>query len=570
MIGNPPYNANQVNENENNKNRTYPAIDRRIRDTYIKNSSARKTKRYDMYSRFFRWASDRIEDNGIVAFITNRNFIDGREADGFRKSIVSEFGDIYVIDLGGDWKSSGHAGGGNVFGIGTGVAISFLVRRGDVHASHVNYAFRPESESGEEKLSFLANSRISEIQFDQIVPTDDGNWFAAEAQEFSSFPAMGNSETKSAADKARETAIFKLFSLGVVTNRDEWVYAFDRASIEAKMKHFISTYNNEVRRTKGKFEPEELARDIKWTRAVKRDLERTVTYDFDPNKIRQCLFRPYVKKNLYWDRHLNEMQYQLPAFFDAGRQNLAITISSGKRGAFSCIATDIIPSLDVFLPDACQVFGRYRLAASGEWVDNITDVAHGRFATAYKDENHAITKDAIFAYIYAVLHDPMYRKKFANNLREGFPHIPFYADFWQWTDWGTALLKLHVGYEGVEPWPLKRIDSIDKKSRDAGLAPRSMLRAFPSEGKIQLNGETTLMEVPETAWSYRIGNRSALQWVLDQYSEREPKDPTIREKFSNYRFSDHKERVIDIIKRLVRVGVETQLLIGAMIADGRR
>ncbi|MBK8142841.1 MAG: hypothetical protein IPK57_18965 [Chitinophagaceae bacterium] len=94
----PPYNANQQNENDNNKNRTYAEIDKRIKETFIKNSTAQKTKLYDMYSRFFRWAMDRLNDNGIIAFITNRSFIDSRTFDGFRKTIQTDFDHAYIID----------------------------------------------------------------------------------------------------------------------------------------------------------------------------------------------------------------------------------------------------------------------------------------------------------------------------------------------------------------------------------------------------------------------------------------------------------------------------------------
>ena len=184
---------------------------------------------------------------------------------------------------------------------------------------------------------------------------------------------LGNKETKNVKTHGPEKSIFKLFSLGVVTNRDEWVYGIDRASVAQKVRHFISTYNSEVRRTLGVATAESLTSEIKWTRAVKRDLARNIKYKFDEQNIRPCLFRPFVSKHLYWDRHLNEMQYQLPAFFDASKKNRAILISSGKRGAFTCLATSIVPSLDIFLPNACQVFGRYRLTSSGEWVDNITD-----------------------------------------------------------------------------------------------------------------------------------------------------------------------------------------------------
>jgi len=130
IIGNPPYNANQLNENENNKNRDYPYIDKRIKDTFIKHSTAQKTKVYDMYARFLRWAMDRIDRNGIVAFVTNRSFIDSRTFDGFRKTLESEFDYIYIVDTQSDVRKNPKIAGTthNIFGIQTGVAIMFLVK----------------------------------------------------------------------------------------------------------------------------------------------------------------------------------------------------------------------------------------------------------------------------------------------------------------------------------------------------------------------------------------------------------------------------------------------------------
>ena len=131
VIGNPPYNANQANENDNNKNREYPQIDGRIKQTYIAESTAQKTKLYDMYARFFRWASDRLDANGVLAFVTNRSFIESRTFDGFRKTVAAEYSDIYVVDLGGDVRANPKLSGTkhNVFGIQTGVAISFMIKR---------------------------------------------------------------------------------------------------------------------------------------------------------------------------------------------------------------------------------------------------------------------------------------------------------------------------------------------------------------------------------------------------------------------------------------------------------
>ena len=152
-------------------------------------------------------------------------------------------------------------------------------------------------------------------------------------------------------------------------------------------------------------------------------------------------------------------------------------------------------------------------------------------------EGLSITKDAIFAYCYAVLHDPLYREKYALNLKREFPRIPFYPDFGQWVKWGEALLKLHIDYEDAKPFKLGRIDTPNQR-RAEGTHPKPKLKSDPATGTIQIDEDTQLTGIPAAAWDYRLGNRSAIDWVLDQHKEKTPRDPTIRAKFNTYRFAD--------------------------------
>ena len=163
-----------------------------------------------------------------------------------------------------------------------------------------------------------------------------------------------------------------------------------------------------------------------------------------------------------------------------------------------------------------------------------------------------------------MLHDPVYREKYALNLKREFPRIPFYKDFWQWAEWGKELMDLHIGYESVTPAKLKRIDVLDEKARKAGLAPKCLLRADKESGRIMIDSETTLTGIPTEAWDYKLGNRSALEWILDQYKEKKPKDPTIREKFNTYRFADYKEKVIDLLMHVTTVSVRTIAVVESM------
>lgn len=246
--------------------------------------------------------------------------------------------------------------------------------------------------------------------------------------------------------------------------------------------------------------------------------------------------------------------------------------SSGKP--YLSLAIDRIPDLNFVSPASggSQTFAAKRIEADGTVVDNITDWALARFRSNYegrKKPNRPITKNVIFYYVYGVLHDPIYREKYAQNLKREFPRIPYYADFWKWAVWGETLMALHIGYVTVKPWKLERVDVPDEKSRKAGLSPKPSLKADKDNGVIVLDSETQLTGIPAQAWTYRLGNRSALEWILDQYKEKTPKDPTIREKFNTYRFADHKEKVIDLLMRVTRVSAETMTIVEAMKNEER-
>jgi predicted helicase len=575
IIGNPPYNANQLNENENNKNREYPEIDRRIKATYIEASTAQKTKLYDMYARFFRWASDRVDENGIVAFISNRSFIESRTFDGFRKMVADEFSHIYVVDLGGDVRSDPRLSGTkhNVFGIQTGVAISFMIKQAKAKGCRIRYARRPQLETAEEKLAFLASAKLEGLALDDIRPNLRNDWINQIVNDFETLIPAIDKETKAVKIAAQERAIFKLFSLGVSTSRDEWVYGQAESEVRAKTGYLIDVYNADVDRfakTVKAFDADNLNYAIKWTRAVKSDLQQGVKYHRSSGVVVAAAYRPFIGRYLHFNGRLVEVQYQQTKLYGENgcARNIAIAVTdAGSQKEFMCLAVGCVFDYH-FVGAAAAAVGFSRLRINdGRLVDNITDWALEQFGDHYDrhiKSTRPITKDAIFHYVYSVLHDPIYREKYAQNLRREFPRIPFYADFWRWADWGEKLMELHVGYEAIAPWPLKRSDAPDEKSRKAALAPKAMLKANKETGNIQLDSETQLTGVPPEAWTYKLGNRSALEWILDQYKEKTPKDPTIREKFNTYRFVDHKEKVIDLLMRVTRVSVETMQIVEAM------
>lgn len=569
VIGNPPYNANQLNENENNKNREYPDIDQRIKATYIAASTAQKTKLYDMYARFFRWASDRVDENGIVAFITNRSFVDSRTFDGFRDVVAREFNEIWIADLGGDVRANPKLSGTkhNVFGIQTGVAVSFLVKRKKAQGCRIFYARRPEMETAEEKLSFLGGVQIREMAVEEVQPDKGHNWINLTTNDFESLSPLVLRGEKAAGIGASHKALFELYSQGVKTNRDEWVWDFDESQVLARARFFVAAYDAALASLPAVVNEDSLATslgsEIKWTRKLKKLLASRRAIRVQSAAVTRGLFRPFTSKWLYFAWELNEDWYQLSQVYGAGQRNPTIVFTdTSPRAPFSVLACDgpfehhLAASTDSF-----QSVSLHRFDEDGTRVDNVTDWGLEQFRKHYQPGRakvkRPITKDAIFHYVYAVLHDPVYREKYAQNLKREFPRIPFYRDFWFWADSGAELMRLHLGYETVEPFPLKRTEHADPDYDEPGVKPKALLKAEKDKGVIRVDADTSLSGVPASAWNYQLGNRSAIEWVLDQYKEKKPKDPTIRAKFDTYRFADHKDKVLDLLARVTRVSVDT-------------
>ncbi len=566
IIGNPPYNANQQNENDNNKNRAYPRIDDLIKRSFVKLSTAQKTKVYDMYARFFRWSFDRLHDDGIIAFITNRSFIDSRTFDGFRRFVAQEFAEVYVVDLGGDVRANPKLSGTkhNVFGIQTGVAIAFLVkRRGKAgQGCRIHYARRPEFDTAEDKLAWLGNNSASRVVFERISADAKANWVNQSDNDWDELLPVADKRTKASAVRGQDRAIFKLFSLGVSTNRDEWVYDFNRDNLASKMQFFCRAYEDALASDKV------MPPSIKASRNLKRRFEAGRKEAFSSERIERSLYRPFTQRYLYRSGLFIDESGSLAEINSSSDVSPCIGFTVGGRLDFCAFATDGLPSLTVLSLDANQVLPLYRFTSDCERQDNITDWALNKFVAQY-GKAAKITKNDIFAYVYGVLHDPIYRQTYAQNLKRELPRIPLYPDFRQWAVWGKRLMDLHIGYEAVDPWPVTRIYGLDEKARAAGLSPKVILKSDPEAGTITLDSETRLMSIPTEAWDYRLGNRSALDWILDQHKEKTPKDPTIREKFNSYRFADHKEKVINLIARVTRVSVETVEIVEAMKAAKR-
>jgi len=588
IIGNPPYNANQQNENDNNKNREYTIIDEKIKETYIKYSTAQKTKVYDMYSRFYRWAMDRLGNDGIISFVSNRSFIDSRTFDGFRKCIQDEFDFAYIIDLKSDVRANPKIAGTthNVFGIQAGVAILFLVRKKQEgkrkHQCRIQYTAIDDFWLKEKKLLWLATNHLKDISFEQITPDKNNNWINIADNDFEKLIPVCDKKTKASKQSHDSKSIFKLFTNGIVTNRDDWVYDFSEKNLMKKSKFFIDTYNRFLK-SNDKSYPNE----IKWSRDLKKKYEQKKKIVYSDNLIVNGYNRPFVKSYFYAEKILNDVltenHYQM---FGENliKNNMVIAMSELKDYKhFSLLVANRITNKNFIYPVQQSSFclPLYTYDSDGNRHDNITDWGLARFRENYEfkmmneklksdiekekfliqNSKFKITKIDIFHYVYAVLHNPAYRKKYELNLKREFPRIPFYKDFAKWRDWGKELMEIHLEYETAKPYKL-RAETLRATSLHDD--PKSKLKADRNAGIIVLDENTTISGIPKEAWEYKLGNRSALEWILDQYKEKKPTDATIAEKFNTYKFADYKDFVIDLLKRVCTVSVETMRIVGEM------
>ena len=430
------------------------------------------------------------------------------------------------------------------------------------------------------------------MEFEEIRADARQNWINLTHNDFDSFIPVAAKVAKLATTPAREKAIFKLYSLGIVTARDEWVYDNAIGTLEAKVKEFVRLYEaDRLRWARGKKTGETkdfVERGIKWTSELETHMRRGTKLLFEKDRMRKVMYRPFVENLNYYTDVITHRVYQNNSIFPVlgPWSNEIIAINVGNK-SFNALATNRLVDYHFNGDSICLPVVRYEDSTR---VENVTDWALNKFRERYESDpttsRDPIDKKAIFHYVYGVLHDPLYRDKYALNLKRELPRIPLYADFWQWASWGKTLMGLHIGYEAVEPWPLKRLDiamdrgepvrvgrsksllvEVDAHRASAKSkvdAPKAVLKADKDDGRLILDTQTTLAGVPPEAWNYKLGNRSALEWVLDQYKERKPTDPTIREKFDTYRFADYKETVIDLLMRVTTVSVETQKIIVAM------
>jgi predicted helicase len=577
-IGNPPYNAWQVNENDNNRNRKYPELDERVRETYGKDSTAQnRNSLADPYVKAIRWASDRVISNGegIVAYVTNNAFLDSLACDGVRKRLAQEFDEIRVVDLGGNVRKNPKLSGTthNVFGIQVGVSVNFFIRHpGNTKAgkrkAEIFYHAVPTDWRRTEKYDWLEKiGDITKVPWQAITPDNRHNWLRSGLREdFETFLPLGDRDARG--KNTLLPAIFKVFGRGLETTRDSWVYNFTRDELASNVQKTLGFYNEHVRRW-GKIRNKAKIDDfvdndptrVSWSSSLKQHLDRGREVDFDSEKLRVALYRPYCKQFLYFDDVLNHRSGCFPEVFphyEAETKNVVLWIKVGGDWPIFALATNHI--CDLLPQGGSQCFPFYIYDEDGtNPQENISLAALLLFQSHYGDDK--ITRWDIFHYIYAVLHHPGYCERFAANLKRELPRIPFAPEFRTFAKAGKKLMELHLGYEQADEYPLRR-----RENREADLSWRvdPKMKLTRDKRALIYNDLLTLEGIPAEAFKYKLGNRSAVEWVIDQYEISIDKQSGIR---NDPNRPEDEQYIVRLIGKVITVSLETLRIINSLPED---
>lgn len=594
ILGNPPYSAKQGSANDDNANTKYPTIDAAIRDTYAARSSAtNKSSLYDSYIRAIKWASLRIKDRGVVAFVTNGGFLDANTADGMRKSLGEEFSSIHVLNLKGnmrsaDWKREG----GQIFGAGSQatVAVTVLVKNPEAAGPcRIHFTDIGDYLTREEKLAKVAEARsLSGLGSAELTPNQEGDWLNQRRDDFGGFLPLGDKYGLS---------VFTLYTGGLKTNRDAWCYGFASAEVGQKMRRLLATYEEDRARGTRTDDPTR----ISWNRSLIADLERDKPHPFREQAIVPACYRPFTRHMVYFDRGLNDMVYRLPRVFPtAAHANVGFYVPGlGASKPFSVLAVKSVPDVNLWGSEGGQFFPRStweRMEDEGfnfgdadhgcvdgyRRVDNITDEALGRWQGVY---GPAWSRDDVFFYCYGLLHSPEYRETYAADLKKMLPRIPLVStaeDARAFADAGRALSDLHVAYESVTPYPLEGVHPEGVPAGEAAYAfyavDKKMRFGKPTPGQkaagervdrsvIVYNDRITVGEIPEEAYRYQLGSRSAIEWIIDRYYIRTDKASGIVNDPNDWsREVGDPRYILDLLARVVTVSVETMRIVDGLPA----
>ena len=553
IMGNPPYSSKQNSFNDQNQNIKYPELDRKIEQTYRKEVKkinpdiGLTTSLYDSYIRSIRWASDRIGNSGVIGFVTNAGFLKTDASAGVRAILYEEFTDIYCFDLLGDIKAkiSGHdEEGENVFGnkSQTPIAITILVKNPNKKEHRIHYNSIGDYLTTEQKLDLVKKyATIQCIKTWKIIKLNKHHdWTGHRNTEFEKYTTIGSKSTKYG---KKVNSVFKLYSSGIKTHRDVWVYNSSKDVLSKNMKKTID-YCNKQDLDNPILNP----KLVKWSPGLTERLKISKP-KFNKNKIQFLLYRPFFKQYLYYDKIFNEVLSLIPKFFPKNNsENILIIVSFNQRGFFDCFISNIIPDLNVNPNVPSQCFPLYTYENGNKQI-NITDYILNQYHKYYGDYN--ITKKDIFYYVYGLLHHKGYRNKFAINLSKELPRIPMALEFKKFVDAGKKLADLHLYYESGPKYDIKPIRKFghlkDKVSFPKG-----------DRSKLMINGIIVFEDIPIV--QYKVNGKTPLEWMVNRYQH------TVDTKGGSGIVNDPtenmtEEKTISMIQRLTYVATESDKII---------
>lgn len=568
IIGNPPYSKGQKSENDNNKNTRYEKLETAIANTYTKHSTATNKNRInDSYVKAFRWATDRLDDNGIICFITNNGYIDSSSFDGFRKCIREDFAYIYCFDLKGNIRKFNKDEGENIFGNEsmTGVAILLLIKdKSKKEPAIINYSAVPNNLKTKEKLEYITNNSMNTLNWEIITPDKNNDWFNKRNDEFEKFFILGNKKDKSL------KCIMMLYSLGISTNRDAWTYNFSYEYLKKNIVNTINNYNNELRR----YEANEITYNnltndetkIKWSRDLKNSFQNRKNIIFYSNRIYISQYRPFIKEYLYYENMLIDQTYlSYKLFPKPSHKNIIICLNGIGHKTFSLFINNVITNLN-FLDAGTQCFPLYyytkydtanAIEKLNEEVDEygytktcaITDYALEEYQKKYGKE---VTKEDIFYYVYGILHNKEYREKYSNDLKKTLARIPFVKtieDFNAYNKAGRDLAEIHLNYETIEPY------NLEEECKENPSYKVEKMKWNKEKTELQFNNDILFKNIPPRALEYVINGRSPIEWVADQYKISIDKASGIKNDPNLY--STDEKYIYNLVKRVVTVSLKT-------------
>jgi predicted helicase len=428
----------------------------------------------------------------------------------------------------------------------------------------IYYARMDEFWTKQQKLEYLESLKsFKDIKWESIEPDAKYNWLLEGLHsEYEDFLPLGTKEAKST-DGIAAFAIFKLYSNGVKTSRDAWAYNFNADELAQNIQRTIDFYNDHVFRWRNLADHEKAKyKDISdftvlddsrisWSRDLRQDLERERVLEFSKDKIRESLYRPFTKSKLFFDRILNEEVYRFQKLFPSKKseeENQVICITNHSQVPFNVQITNRISEIAVGgRPGQCFPFYVYELDETNRR-ENITDWALEQFQIHYQDPK--ITKWDIFHYTYALLHHPHYCQRYAANLKRELPRIPFAPEFQPFATAGKRLAEIHINYEQQPEYRLKHIEN-----KDLPIDWRvEKMRLSKDKTQIKYNDFLTLAGIPPETFAYKLGNRSALDWIIDQYRVSTDKRSGITNDPNRL---DDEEYIVRLIKQVITVSLET-------------